>query len=504
MRKLLPLLLISACFAQGPSFPFGFVPQSAASPTFGTVNFWVPMTGQTTGASITTGILVAGTQPTSGSPCTWSLFDAAVTVQNSITALPATVTVGATTFPTSTVTKVIQANDASGQGGVICDFTTTDVFQTAFAFLTPGPPIQDNGGASLFDQLLTKSGSGAGYEVIQLQTGEPSAGGTTAQPNYNCSYNIETNPSGSTTHSRYWPLVCASSITYMANLENNGTAGTTKADFYRLSDCAHLGSIPATTGNSTTGIASELRIGNNENGTSTGTVSSFEDAMLVHGASSSTYPLLPCTPTVVPTWTIDSAINGRATNGTSLAAPAITPLAAGDLYLVQACTNATSGTITLTSTNGSNTYTAVDAATNNGGWRCATFKALSVSGSADTITMHNSVTGHANIMVVDITGGTDVDQHSGITAATSGTGGAYTSASVTTTFADEAVIGFSICSSNACHADTGNAQLLSDGAVIGAAGVGNWTTSIGSTSAKFHDLSGTSGVTEETAVITVH
>jgi len=460
----------------------------SSSSTFGTVNVFVPMTGATVGSAVTATNLGSGTHPSGY--CDWTA-DKGLQVSATQGSLGGSVTVSGTTYPSSTATTSISLSDADSSAIDDCSLSTTNSVATVFSYITPGPPLETDNNSKLFDELMLEMTSGD-YAVVQLGTGELGP-----NPNYACAWNIESSPGRVTTHSSYFPIPCGQGMRFAVTLQYNGSNGTAKADFYRPTDWAHLGSLSTTATSGTTIYG--FRFGNNEAGTNAGTMTYFEDIMEVSG-SSPTYPLISGTPISVPTW---GAQNSCSNTGsvTSLGC-AITPAASGDGLLIQVCTSATAGSVSVTDSLGQS-FTSLAGSTNAGSWRCSLFDILGVGTSADTVTMHNTA-GEALIQIVDITGlPTGVDQVSGPSSETSGTSGLFSSGSVTTTHADEVGIGFAVCATNACWAGSGYAQIGLDSNYLGSV-VGSWYTATGSNAANFVDASKGSGVVDEAAFITVH
>ncbi len=459
----------------------------AGSNTFGTIDLFMPLIGIKAGSTLTAATLNTGIDPSGY--CSWTTTSSLLTVGPSQGSLGGSVTVNGTTFPASTITNSFVLNDADTFTTEECDFSSPNPKSSAFAYITPGAPIETDGGEKLFDQFMIENT--VNYAVFQLGTGEVGP-----NPNFACAWNIETAPGWVTTHSFFFPIPCGQGMRFAVTLYYDGVAGTAKADIYRPSDWAHLGSIPPTP--AATGQVAGLRIGNNEGGANNGTTTYFQDIMEVSG-SSPTYPLLPATPKTVPTWGTQHSCSNTG-SVTSLGC-AISPQAAGDGFLIQACTTAAGSAISLTDTLGY-TFTALDGPANAAGWTCATFSAFRVA-AADTITMH-STAGKALLQIVDITGNpTGVDQHAGPAAATSGSGGTYTSATLATTHPIEVGIGFSVCSTNSCYAGAGYAEIALDANYLASA-VGSWYTATGNQAANFIDRSVSSGYVNETSFITVY
>ncbi|MDE3188663.1 MAG: chitobiase/beta-hexosaminidase C-terminal domain-containing protein [Acidobacteriota bacterium] len=460
----------------------------AISNTFGTIDLFMPLIGMTIGSKLTSTALGTGTIPSGY--CSWTTTSSYLTVGASQGSLGGSVTVDGTTFPSSTSTDSFASNDANSFTTDECSFSSSNTKSSAFSYITPGPPIETDGGQMLFDEFMIENTQN--YAVLQLGTGEVGP-----NPNFACAWNIETAPGWVTTHSFFFPIPCGQGMRFAVTLYYDGTAGTAKADIYRPSDWAHLGSIPSVPAQPAN--VRGMRIGNNENGISNGTTTYFQDIMEVSG-SAPPYPLLPATPKTVPTWGTQNSCSNTG-SVTSLSC-AITPQAAGDGLLIQACTTATSGTVTLTDTQGYG-FAVLDGPTNAAGWRCATFSVFGVAAATDTITMQNTA-GEALLQIVDITGNPiGVDQHSGPVSVTSGNGGVYSSANLTTTHPTEVGIGFSVCSANSCYAGAGYAEIALDANYLGSA-VGSWYTATGSKAANFIDRSVSSGTINEASFITVY
>jgi len=116
---------------------------------------------------------------------------------------------------------------------------------------------------------------------------------------------------------------------------------------------------------------------------------------------------------------------------------------------------------TISVSDGTNTYTVLDGPTNAAGYRSKTFYAANIAATTVTITatVQTSNT-QRSIMVqewTNVSTSTPIDQHSAITAETSGTGGLITGPSVTTTADNEGLASFFLCNGTC---DQNNASFL--------------------------------------------
>lgn len=124
-----------------------------------------------------------------------------------------------------------------------------------------------------------------------------------------------------------------------------------------------------------------------------------------------------------------------------------TPYQSGDLLAVETCSTNSSGTITVS--DGTNTYTAVDGPSTVGGVYCKTFYAASISASSVTITATYSggnVTFH-NLMVEEFANCSTLDKHSLASKTSNGTTGIITgTATGTLSNANEVIFAGATCS----------------------------------------------------------
>lgn len=145
-------------------------------------------------------------------------------------------------------------------------------------------------------------------------------------------------------------------------------------------------------------------------------------------------PSATLTPSVV-----NGAANSASTSGTTVALTSYVPYQAGDSFAVIACTTVTTGTISVSDT--VNTYTTVDTAVNNNGNRCQTFDSISIAATTVTITATFGTTNtFRQIYLYEMANVTGLDKHN-IVASTSSSS-VYTGTALTTTHANEVLIGF--------------------------------------------------------------
>lgn len=173
------------------------------------------------------------------------------------------VVVGATHYPTSHTSRPMRLLHTATNGTTVqISFAAGKTKVTVAGFLTLGPSVA---GFTVFDYISVFSALGD-FAVLQLENGG-------SAPNY--TVNIESNPSGVTTHSA--TAVVVSGATYWVSLHLDFTAGTCTLKMYDSSKALVVNL------SSTMQAGSELgwiKFGNNEVGTDAGTASYFENILV--------------------------------------------------------------------------------------------------------------------------------------------------------------------------------------------------------------------------------
>jgi hypothetical protein len=244
------------------------------TPSFGTVDSFVALTGATTGNTLTTGILNSGTN---GTACTWALNGSgAMTVGASQGAMGGSINAGATLYPTSTTTHSLAFDNATNFTYVTCSQSSANPVWDVAGYVTFGPA--DAGGAgSLFDMVRIDSLAG-GYAVLQLRNGTFGGGGCT-------DYCVAIETDGPT-HSTGISVTPGSR--YYTILEFNKTTGISSLGIYDPATFSQIGKV--TVSQRTDGNPFKFYLGNAEVATSSGHTSYFEDFTVT---STPTFPTLP-------------------------------------------------------------------------------------------------------------------------------------------------------------------------------------------------------------------
>lgn len=471
----------------------GFGGGAVPAATFGTVDTFTSFNGQTSGATLTTTILANGTDPASSPPCSWSISGTGLKVGASQGGLGGTVTIGATTRPALYSTLSLSVPDSGSITTAICTLTPTTKDACWFGYLTnngtPNPT-----GETLYDREVTTD-TGGNYAAAQIQNGQ------WVLTNGGYSFDIETNPSGATTHTGFLPAVIGQR--YAVSLCFNSNTGVAKANYYiplPSGNFGFLGSITSTYGTAPNDDIQFYRIGNNEGGTGS-TPSFIEDSMLSY-SSSPAGPLIPSTAVVtIPNYVGCGTCQTELTSSGTTVTLTHTAAAASSGEHAIACTTASTGTIALASTH--NTWTTVSAATNTTiGYRCAAFEAFSVGTAADTLTATFGTTNTDRFILLVEANVTTLDLNKGFANATSTAGGAFASASGSPAVQPELAIAFGICQNN-CYGGSGfssAAYAPSTGAAM-AVGI---LTSTSSTTGNMVDNGSGSGATEAVGFWTLH
>lgn len=406
--------------------------------------------------------------------------------------LGASVQVGGSSYPATTPTLSMSVPDAGAITTAICNLNTTSTYLTAFSYVTnAGPVAPDN--QSLYDRMVTTD-AGGNYVAAQIENGQWhfSSGGY--------DWDIETDPGYTTTHSKDFIPAVVGQRYGVSDCWNSATGEASLYVYVPLSDgnLGLVGSISSTYPTPPKQVMMSYLVGNNEGGVSS-SPSFVEDPMFQ--ISSPTCPLAPSNVETIPTYVAGAASNGTGTTATL----SYTPQKAGDAEVVFACElGNTTQSISVSST--ANTWTQLSSATatsvGNSTASCASFDSFGVSGSGDTITATFGASSNNLVLhVVELANVTAVDQDTGFETAASGTGGTFSSTSVTPATNPEVTVGFGMCSQG-CYGGQGFSTIAQDSNVQAATTVGI-LTSTGSTAAHLVDEQGASGIQETVDLVTL-
>jgi len=487
------LLLLCSPMALAQYVPSGPVFPSGGTLSFGTVDSFTHFTGQTAGTSLTTGILASGTAPSSSPPCTWTITGTNLKIGATQGGMGGDVTVGSTTYPAATTsTMSLSVPDAGSLTTAKCVVSSPTKQFSWFGYITNNDAIAPTSNL-LYDRAVLTDNGGS-YVAAQVYNGQQCLIRSTF------AMDMETNPSGTTTHTGCFPIV--PSQRYAVSVCYNSQTGAANEYIYlplASGALAFLGSISYNYPTPPNQTVPQLLIGNNEGGT--GSASFIEDSMLTYTVSNYKCPLVPGTPLTVPTYVSGNQVDNT-TTGTTVAVTN-TAKATSDAVVVFTCAEITTGTIGVTSTH--NTWTQIYGATNITRWgmRCAAFVAFNVGTASDTITAtYGTSNADRAIAIVELANVSAVDTFSTIADRTTTTGGAYTSASVTPGNAQEVGVAFGICSQN-CDPGSGWAPITNT-TTNDTVGEVTIITSTASIAANFLDTGASSGVTDAATIILLH
>lgn len=351
------LLLCGALSAQRAVFFGQNVAAAAAANAIGPVDAYIDGAGFGVGTTVTTTTLGSSTIGTANLSAGWSLSTSPITgmagaAHQSGCTLLGTVQVDGTVYPTNHSSQAISYDHSQTLRTVRDGMGATSnnaykVFSMGGCLVT-GPPSVAQGSAVLFDDVYIAD-DGGHYAALQLNNGN--CGGAAVY-----AVNLETNPSGVTTHSTCITLTPAS--TYWYSVFVDWSTPTAKFAIFDTTG-AQVGSTITTTMATGAGF-SEFRIGNNESGTATAT--SYFENTFVRYSGGAPFPLGPANTTQAAVyWSGQSHAFHGAGGTTSLATTKALDSPANSCQVVTCSNENASGQTTSVTNTAGDTFTAAAA-----------------------------------------------------------------------------------------------------------------------------------------------
>lgn len=348
------ILLISSLSAQvripGP----GGSGTTAAVNAIGPVDAYIDGAGFVVGTTVTTATLGTSTIGNANMSAGWSLSVSPITGEAGAAThcgLLGSVQVNGTTYTTAHASQAISydhtqtlRNVRNGMGAT--SNNVYNVFSMGGCLVT-GPPSVAQGSAVLFDDIYIAD-DGGHYAALQLNNGN--CGGSAVY-----GINLETNPSGVTTHSTcitltptstYWYSVFVDWITPTAKFAIFDSTGT------------QVGTTITATMATGAGF-SELRIGNNETGTATAT--SYFENTFIRFSGGAPFPLGPKNTTQDPVYWVAQSHNNKTSAGTTVATTKALDVPANSCQVVTCSNENGSGQTTGVTNTAGDTFTAAAA-----------------------------------------------------------------------------------------------------------------------------------------------
>jgi hypothetical protein len=243
-------------------------------------DLFLDMAGQTVGTVVTAPILTSGTKGTIPGGTGWfsnpsTLVNIKVGANQITSRSP--IQIGATTYPASSGDLSVAVDNGDNfQWFGLAQFSGRRVITVSGIIKLNVPNMGP--ASSLFDLVRFKGMATGQFAVFQLNNGSGGAGYLV---------NIETNPSGVTTHS---PTIAVTpGATYWFSFQANFTSGVASLNLYQAPEWTLVGSI---TGTQTTGEdIGEIDIGNAEVGEVAGTSNYFQSLIFTY--TSNVFPQGP-------------------------------------------------------------------------------------------------------------------------------------------------------------------------------------------------------------------